>query len=314
VNATSSVRARSGVALAHRELDELAARLDLALPDEGRVGADLLARTRRCVAWPAAAPLVRAADGWVHPGPATAWAAFADLAVSLGAPPSDSAPWPSLLGLPVDRIDAEAAAWHLPAAAVCSAPARPDPVPELSSTSIGGATVVVLGTAWATPLAGSVLRRLGARVVKIEHPRRPDPFPLRSDLVAGQEVRALDLDAEPDRDQFVALLDRADLLLLGHPRRVLDNAGITPRLPMVHVAAFADRDGPGYGPAAEAHGGWATRHDPPRLGRTSVADPVAAFVAAATGVHQLTSSASGTVRVSLEGAVGRLLDRERRDG
>src|SRR5262249_2050523 len=106
----------------------------------------------------------------------------------------------------------------------------------------------------------------------------------------------------------------ADLLLLGHPRRVLDNAGISPRLPVVHVAAFADRDGPGYGPAAEAHGGWAARHDPPRLGRTSVADPVARLVAAATGVHQLTTSASATVRVSLEGAVGRLLDRERRDG
>ena len=69
---------------------------------------------------------------------------------------------------------------------------------------------------------------------------------------------------------------------LGHPPRVLANAGIAPEVPVVHVSAFADRDGPGYGPAAEAHGGWAARHDPPRLARTSVADPVAGLVAALT--------------------------------
>ena len=71
----------------------------------------------------------------------------------------------------------------------------------------------------------------------------------------------------------------------------------------------------GYGPAAEAHGGWAARHDPPRLARTSVADPVAGLVGAVTAVHLLTTAPPGTrARISLEGAVGRLLDRERRSG
>jgi hypothetical protein len=314
VTVTHGVRARSGVGLARRELEELAARLGLALPAPGHIGADLLARARRGVAWPPDAPLLRAADGWVHPGPATAWSAFADLAVALGAPAADGAPWPSLLGLAVDRIDAEAGAWHLPAAAVRADAARPDPVPELSSPSIAGAHVVVLGTAWATPLAGSVLRALGARVTKVEHPRRPDPFPLRRDLVRGQHVRALDLDAAPGRAAFAELLETADLLVLGHPPRVLANAGLAASGPVVHLAAFADRDGPGYGPAAEAHGGWAARHDPPRLARTSVADPVAGLVAALHGAHAVSTGASATLRVSLEGAVGRLLDRERRGG
>ena len=91
------------------------------------------------------------------------------------------------------------------------------------------------------------------------------------------------------------------------------NAGIEPGNAVLRVGAFADSDRPGYGPGAEAHGGWAARHDPPRLARTSVADPVAGLVGAVTAVHLLTAGGRGAhARVSLEGAVGRLLERERR--
>jgi crotonobetainyl-CoA:carnitine CoA-transferase CaiB-like acyl-CoA transferase len=84
---------------------------------------------------------------------------------------------------------------------------------------------------------------------------------------------------------------------------------------VLRVAAFADTDRPGYGPAAEARGGWAARHAPPRLGRTSVADPVAGMVGAVTAVALLRAAEPGaTARISLEGAVGRLLARERRGG
>jgi crotonobetainyl-CoA:carnitine CoA-transferase CaiB-like acyl-CoA transferase len=224
------------------------------------------------------------------------------------------ASWPDLGALTVDEIDREAAAWLLPAAAVRAAAAAPDPVPEVASTALGGATVVVFGTAWATPLVGLVLAQLGARVVKIEHPRRPDPFPLRDELVRGQLVLQLDLGAPADRDAIAALVEHADLVVEGHPPRVFTNAGITPRRAWLRVAAFAGSDRPGYGPGAEAHGGWAARHDPPRLARTSVADPVAGMVGAVTAVHLLATGAGAPARVSLEGAVGRLLDRERRDG
>ena len=86
---------------------------------------------------------------------------------------------------------------------------------------------------------------------------------------------------------------------------------------MLRVAAFADADRPGYGPAAEARGGWAARHEPPRLGRTSVADPVAGMVGAVTAVALLTARPQrrrDAPAISLEGAVGRLLARERRGG
>jgi hypothetical protein len=300
------------VVLARREVDDLAARLGIDTPPEARPGADLAVRARRGIPWPVPAPLLRVADGWVHPGPPTAWRDFADLVAALGAS------WPDLGDLSADAVDAEAAAWMLPTAAVRAVPAAPDPVPELADTTVRGASVVLLGTAWATPLTGLVLVQLGARVVKVEHPRRPDPFPLRDDLVRGQQLVALDLDVPADRDRCAALVADADLLVVGHPPRVLDNAGIVAPCATVQVAAFHDSDRPGYGPAAEAHGGWAARHDPPRLGRTSVADPVAGLVAAVTAVHVLHAGQSGPpsprARVSLEGAVGRLLERERRGG
>jgi hypothetical protein len=306
---TTRCAAPAGVALARRELEELAERLHLAVPPEARPGADLLVRSRSGVVWPVPAPLLRAADGWVHPGPPTAWSSFVDLVTALGAP------WPDLSSLAVDEIDAEAAAWMLPAAAVRTTAAVADPVPDLADPSVRGATVVVFGTAWAAPLVGLVLARLGARVVKVEHPRRPDPFPLRDDLVREQMVLGLDLGVGPDRDAVAALVEHADLVVVGHPPRVLANAGIEPRGPVLGVAAFAASDRPGYGPGAEAHGGWAARHDPPRLARTSVADPVAGLVGAATAVHLLAVGERGAhARISLEGAVGRLLDRERRGG
>jgi CoA-transferase family III len=296
-----------GVALARRELAELAERLGITVPPEARPGADLLVRARRGIAWPVPAPLVRAADGWVHPGPPTAWSSFVDLVTALGAS------WPDLDGLTVDEIDREAEAWMLPAAAVRTTSAAADPLPDLTTASIGGATVVLFGTAWATPLLGCVLAVLGAHVVKVEHPRRPDPFPLRDDLVRGQVVVGLDLGAPGDRDAVAVLVEHADLVVEGHPPRVLANAGIQPSTRVLRVGAFADTDRPGYGPGAEAHGGWAARHDPPRLARTSVADPVAGLVGAATAVDLLTARERGTrARVSLEGAVGRLLERERR--
>jgi hypothetical protein len=311
-----------GVAVARQGVQELSSRLGVPLPMEARPGADLWARGTARHAWPAPAPLLRAADGWVHPGPPTAWGAFADMAMALGAPaPVAGTAFPNLGGLAVEAVDAEAAAWMLPAAAVRETPAPADPVPELTDRSISDSTVVVLGTAWATPLVGHLLALLGARVLKVDHPRRPDPFPLGRHLTRRQEHHPVDLDSPGGRDRFLTLLAGADLLVVGHPPRVLANAGLdararsssVPRLSVVHVAAFVDSDRPGYGPAAEAHGGWAARHVPPRLARSSVADPVAGLVGAIAAVDLLTARPAGaSARVSLEGAVGFLLDRERR--
>jgi len=317
---TIDVSPRIGAATAHVALLELSDRLGVPLPTAARPGADLWARAVDGRPWPAPALMIPTADGWIHPGPPTAWSAFADMVVAMGATPArDDAIVPDLRGFAAEAIDAEAGAWMLPAVAVRAAPAPPASVPSPRSTDVTGASVVVLGTAWATPLVGLLLAALGARVVRVEHPGRPDPFPLHDRLLRGQERLALDLGNPAGRERFAALLAGADLLVDGHTPRVLENAGLGhstltaehPRLSLLRVAALIDDDRPGYGPAAEARGGWAARHDPPRLGRSSLADPVAGAIAALTAVDLLTGGASGApARVSLEGAVGHLLATE----
>jgi hypothetical protein len=316
------------VATARAALAELGDRLEAPLPVEARPGADLWVRIAGGLSLPPAAPLLRAADGWVHPGPPTAWPMFVAMTVALGAhPPTGAAVLPDIGALSADQIDAEAGAWQLPAVAVrreaAMPPVLPPSLPASGSRRVRGATVVVLGTAWATPLVGLILRELGADVVRVENPRRPDPFPLADRLARGQRRISLDLDVATDREQFARVLGGVDLLVDGHTRRVRDNADLgderlacdLPALAILRVAAFASGDRPGYGFAAESRGGWAARHDPPRLGRSSIADPVAGVLGALAAIDLLAEGrrrARG--RVSLEAAVGHLLESERGNG
>ena len=130
---------------------------------------------------------------------------------------------------------------------------------------------------------------LGARVVRVTHPGREDPFVLHDELLRGSDEVPLDLGDAAQLERFMALLADADLLVDGTTPRVLANVGLDdPPLPVVRVAAFAHEDRPGYGIAAECRGGWAARYDPPRVGRAAVADPVAGLLAAVVAVDVLT--------------------------
>jgi len=294
---------------------DLVGRLGIDAPPESLPGADLVAAAEQGRDLPEPGRLLRAVDGWFHPGPPTVWADFAAMATSLGAPPGCTGDeLPDVASLTIDALDAEAAAWLLPATAVRPAPAAAPLIPEIDGSGVAGARVALLGTAWATPLVGLLLTRLGTRVVRVDDPRREDPFPLASHLAAGQERFAVDLSMTAGRDALAALLATVDLLVDGYTPRVLANAGLgddvldaeLPRLARLRVAAFADSDRPGYGLAAECRGGWAARTDPPRLGRSSVADPVAGCIGALHSVALL-AAGRGDARVSLEGAVGQLL-------
>ena len=315
---------RAAVAIADAAVREMCEALGLPMIDAARPGAPGLM---------APGVLLRASDGWVHPGPPTAWPDFAVMIESmrLASLPSSVLAYPrheirareTPNGLPdvswlsAEAIEREAGEWQLPVAAVGTEPASaPDvPWPTRAPRDLD-ARVVVLGATWAAPLAGRVLRELGADVVRVVDPRRPDPFPLRDQLLADQRVAALDLGTTAGRDAFATLLEDADVLVDGTTPRVLRNVGLdhTP-VPIVRIAAFAEGDRPGYGLAAEARGGWAARHDPPRLGRSSVADPVAGLLAVLLAVDVLHRGTSGSrARISLEEAVGHLLALERRDG
>jgi hypothetical protein len=309
---------RAAVAIADAAVRELCDALDLPMINAARPGAPGLM---------APGVLLRASDGWVHPGPPTAWPDFItmisvlaspdDLHGGSGTPKRDARGLPDVSRLSAEVVDHEAGEWQLPVAAVRTAPApAPDvPWPTHAPRDLD-ARVVVLGATWAAPLAGRVLRALGADVVRVVDPRRPDPFPLRDQLLADQRVAALDLGTSAGRDAFATLLEDADVLIDGTTPRVLHNIGLddTP-VPIVRIAAFVEGDRPGYGLAAEARGGWAARHDPPRLGRSSVADPVAGLLAVLLAVDVLQLGTSGSrARISLEEAVGHLLALERRDG
>jgi crotonobetainyl-CoA:carnitine CoA-transferase CaiB-like acyl-CoA transferase len=241
------------------------------------------------------------------------------MAESLGAPPAAPGDLPDISMLHAEAVDAEAGAWRLPAVAVRAGRAPTPPLPSHGRPDVAGATVVVLGTAWAVPLAGHALAGLGARVVRVDNPRRPDPFPLRDALAAGCEQTALDLDDPAGHAAFRALLSSADLVINGSTPRVLANVGlddaglrsVNPELAALQVTAFTDEDRPGYGFAAECRGGWAVRHDPPRLARTSVADPVAGLLAAIVAVDLLGQRRAGSrADVTLEHGVGLLLAEE----
>jgi hypothetical protein len=312
---TTAVRAPA-VATARRVTRELCDALGLPVLAEARPGADLWIRAHRSLPFPSPGALLRAADGWVHPGPPTVWSWFGAMAESLGAPPRPEADaLPDISGLAAEAVDAEAGVWRLPAVAVRSTPARAPAIAVPLAVDVTDATVVVLGTAWAVPLVGHVLAQLGARVVRIDNPRRPDPFPLRDALAAGSEQVLVDFDTGAGRAALHAWLARADLLIDGNTPRVLANVGLddevlrtqNPALSVVRVSAFAHEDRPGYGFAAECRGGWASRHHPPRLARTSVADPVAGLLAATAAVDLLTRRAGGAhARVTLEDGVGLL--------
>jgi len=301
---------RAGVGVAVASARELSDRLGVPLLGVARPGA---------VGLMPPGVLLRAADGWVHPGPPTAWEEFAAMVHSLdpSVPHSPVGALPSLSHLSAAVVDGEAGAWQLPAVAARAEPAPPAPVPTTpDDPGLDGAVVVVLGATWAAPLAATVLAALGAHVVRVTDPRRPDPFPLRAQLRRGQVIRPIDLGRPGGRDALATLLDQSDLLVDATTPRVLANVGLDhAATPSVRIAAFAEGDRPGYGLAAEARGGWAARHDPPRLGRSSVADPIAGLLAALHAVDLLMrGEPSARARVSLEEAVGLLLDRERHGG
>jgi crotonobetainyl-CoA:carnitine CoA-transferase CaiB-like acyl-CoA transferase len=219
--------------------------------------------------------------------------------------------------LTAEAIDAEAGEWMLPAVAVRRvrgvAPLVRSP---RGAVDVRDARVVVLGATWAAPLAGHVLARLGAHVVRVTDPRRADPFPLRDALFEGCEERSLDLGDARALPVFDDLLASSDLLIDGTTPRVLANVGLAePPVGVVRIAAFAHDDRPGYGFAAECRGGWAARYDPPRLARVSVADPVAALLAVLAAVDGLMNGGPrARARVSLEDAVGHLFAVEAEHG
>lgn len=172
---------------------------------------------------------------------------------------------------------------------------------------LAGIRVVEAATLFAAPIAGMLLGDYGADVIKIEHPRRPDPArghgPSKDDVglwfkTLGRNKRLATLDlSQPDgRDLFLRLAERSDVVLENFRPGTLERWGlgwdelsaVNPRLVLARVSGFGQTGPyagrPGFGTLAEAMSGFAALNGepdgPPLLPPLALADGVAALATA----------------------------------
>ena len=172
---------------------------------------------------------------------------------------------------------------------------------------LAGIRVVEAATLFAAPIPGMLLGDYGADVVKIEHPRRPDPArghgPSKDDVglwfkTLGRNKRLVTLDlSQPDgRDVFLRLAERSDVVLENFRPGTLERWGlgwdelsaVNPRLVLARVSGFGQTGPyagrPGFGTLAEAMSGFAALNGepdgPPLLPPLALADGVAALATA----------------------------------
>ena len=172
---------------------------------------------------------------------------------------------------------------------------------------LAGIRVVEAATLFAAPLAGMLLADYGADVVKLEHPRRPDPArghgPSKDGaglwfkaLARNKRLVTLDLSRPEGAALFLRLAERSDVVLENFRPGTLERWGlgweelsaVNPRLVLARVSGFG-QTGPyarraGFGTLAEAMSGFAALNGepdgPPLLPPLALADGVAALATA----------------------------------
>ncbi|MDQ0383123.1 CaiB/BaiF CoA transferase family protein [Amycolatopsis thermophila] len=176
-----------------------------------------------------------------------------------------------------------------------------------SAGALAGLRVVDAATLFAGPMAAMHLGDMGAEVIKVEHPRRPDPA--RHHGVAkdgvnlwwktlGRNKRTVtaDLGTPGGREVFLALAARADVVIENFRPDTLERWGLgydelserNPRLVLARVTGFGQtgpyRRRPGFGTLAEAMSGFAAAtgepDGPPTLPPFGLADGIASLATA----------------------------------
>ncbi len=185
--------------------------------------------------------------------------------------------------------------------------------------------VLDLSTLFAGPMAAMHLGDMGAEVIKIEHPRRPDPSrghgPSKDGVnlwwkTLGRNKRTMtaDLSTSGGRDVLLRLVETADVLVENFRPDTLERwslgpdilLGRNPRLVMARVTGFGQvgpyRRRPGFGTLAEAMSGFAALtgepDGPPTLPPFGLADGIASLATAyavMTALHARDASGVGQV-------------------
>ncbi|MEJ7650894.1 MAG: CoA transferase [Nakamurella sp.] len=195
----------------------------------------------------------------------------------------------------------------------------------MNSPALDGLTVIDASTLFAGPMAAMHLGDLGARVIKVEHPRRPDPARGHGPEKDGQniwwktlgrnkETVQLDLSGADGAAVFRRLAAAADVVIenfrpdtlerwgLGYESLSESNRGLV----LARVTGFGQvgpyRRRPGFGTLAEAMSGFAAAtgepDGPPTLPPFGLADGIASLATAfavMTALHQRAATGRGQV-------------------
>ncbi|MFI9805280.1 CaiB/BaiF CoA transferase family protein [Streptomyces sp. NPDC052301] len=180
---------------------------------------------------------------------------------------------------------------------------------RMSTTTppLSGLRVLDLATLFAGPMAATLLGDFGAEVIKVEHPRRPDPSrghgPAKHGIglwwkVLGRNKRTvtLDLSAPGGRATLLRLAATADVVVENFRPGTLEKwelgwpelSAANPQLVLARVTAFGQfgpsAHRPGFGTLAEALSGFAAitgePDAPPTLPPFGLADSIAGLATA----------------------------------
>ncbi len=208
-----------------------------------------------------------------------------------------------------------------------------------SGPPLAGVRVLDLTQAWLGPYATMLLADLGAEVIKIESPTRPDvwrgvwPQPpcarpgshrwntchFFNSVNRNKSSLALDLDQERGKELFLKLVETADLVMENYTPRVMDNFGlgypvlsrVNPALVMVSFSGYGKsgryRDFKAHGASIETISGWVSLFGypdsrPMTMGEYQVDPIVGLQMAACALVGLLSSNARGTGQL-IEGSM-----------
>jgi crotonobetainyl-CoA:carnitine CoA-transferase CaiB-like acyl-CoA transferase len=173
--------------------------------------------------------------------------------------------------------------------------------------ALDGLTVIDVSTLFAGPMAAMHLGDMGAAVIKVEHPTRPDPARGHGPSKGGQNLWwktlgrnkrtvALDLHSPGGREALLRLAETADVMIENFRPGTLERWGLgydvlserNPRIVLARVTGFGQtgpyRSRPGFGTLAEAMSGFAAMtgepDGPPVLPPFGLADGIASLATA----------------------------------
>ena len=185
--------------------------------------------------------------------------------------------------------------------------------------------VLDIATLFAGPTAATILGDFGADVIKVEHPRKPDPARTHGQSkngvglwwkILGRNKSALTLDlSQPEgQEVFLELVRTADVVIENFRPGTLERWGIgpdrlrevNPRLIVTRVTGFGQfgprASEPAFGTIAEAMSGFAHStgqpDGPPTLPPLALADNIsglAATIATLTALHHRERTGEGQV-------------------